>query len=314
MTVEQPLVAVGGGDQLRDLRRQEALELADALDLAELGLDAVFQRLVPVLELVGLLLQFCRLLLHRGMRGFQLAALQVHFGEQPRIAHRQHRLVRKGLHQADQALREIAGVAPQHHQRAEHAGLVSQRHHQHRVEAGGHRDVAQRNVAGLVQVRNRNRLAGAGRLAQRRALALDGAVAAFRILVDADRFRQVEAVARGVIGVDQHRVGMGDFQRARRHRRQHRVEIERGGDRAADLFQHLQLVDGLREVAGALLHLPFEVGVGLLQLRGHAVELSGELFQLIGGLHLDAVAELAFAEQPRAGGQRGDRDQHAPRQ
>jgi len=41
---------------VRDLRRQKTFELADALDFAELFFDALFQRFVPVQELVGLLL------------------------------------------------------------------------------------------------------------------------------------------------------------------------------------------------------------------------------------------------------------------
>ena len=118
----------------------------------------------------------------------------------------------------------------------------------------------------------------------------------------------------GVIAVDQHRVGMGDFQRARRHRRQHGVEIERGGDRAADFLEHLELVDRLRQIARALLDLGFEAGIGFLQLARHAVELVGEFFQLVLGVHVDAMAEIAGAEPPRAGAQRRDRDQHPPRQ
>ena len=117
-----------------------------------------------------------------------------------------------------------------------------------------------------------------------------------------------------VIAVDQHRVGVGDFQRARRHRRQHRVEIERGGDRAADFLEHLELVDGARQIAGARLDLGFEAGIGFLQLPGHAVELVGQFLQLVLGAHFDAMAEIAGAEPPRAGAQRGDRDQHPPRQ
>ena len=104
---------------------------------------------------------------------------------------------------------------------------------------------------------------------------------------------------------------MGDLQRARGHRRQHRVEIERGRHRAADLFQHLQFVDRLREVARALLHLGFEAGIGFGELAGHVVELIGELFQLVVGVDVDAMAEIAGAEPPRAGRERGDRDQHA---
>ena len=65
-------MAVGGGDQLRHLRRQEALEfLGDALDLGDLFFDPFFQRPVPVQQLVGLLLQLACLLLHGGMRSSQ---------------------------------------------------------------------------------------------------------------------------------------------------------------------------------------------------------------------------------------------------
>ncbi len=107
---------------------------------------------------------------------------------------------------------------------------------------------------------------------------------------------------------------MGDFQRARGDRRQHGVEIERGGNRAADFLKHLQLVDRAREVAGAFLDLGLEAGIGFLQLAGHAVELVGEFFQLVAGRHIDAMAEIAGAQPPRAGAQRGDRDQHPARQ
>jgi len=119
-------------------------------------------------------------------------------------------------------------------------------------------------------------------------------------------------MSRRVIAIDQHRIGTGDFQRTRRHRRQHRVEIERGGNGAADFLEHLELVDRLRQVAGARLHLGFEARIGLVQLPRHAVELIGEFLQFVSGPHIDAVAEIAAAETPRAGAQRGDRDQHPP--
>ena len=106
---------------------------------------------------------------------------------------------------------------------------------------------------------------------------------------------------------------MRDLQRARGDRRQHGVEVERGGDRAADLLQHLQLADRLREIARALLDLGFEHGIGLAELAGHRVELLGELFQLVIAVDLDALAEIAGAEPARAGAQRVDRHQHAPR-
>ena len=206
--------------------------------------------------------------LHDGVGRLQLAALVVHFGEQPRIAHRQHRLVRKGLHQPDQVGGEFAGVLPQHHQRAQNAGLVDQRHHQHRVEAGFDRDVAQRMIG--APRRDRGSRSARPSLAASPSGELSASMARWppsADLVDADRFGEVELAVAGVIAVDQHGVGMGDFQRARGDRRQHGVEVERGGDRAADLLEHLQLVDRLRQVARPLLHLGFEVGIGLGELR-----------------------------------------------
>ena len=72
VAVEQAFMAVGGGDQLRHLRRQKTLQLPDALDLAELCFHPLFQRAVPVLQLVGLLLQLVGLLAHGGVRGLQV--------------------------------------------------------------------------------------------------------------------------------------------------------------------------------------------------------------------------------------------------
>ncbi len=307
-------MAVGGGDQLRHLRRQETLQPPDALDLAQLFLDPLLQRPVPVLQLVGLFLQFCGLLLHGGVRGREFAALGVDFRKQPRIAHRQHRLMREGLHQPDQVGRKLAGHFAQHHQRAQDALLVDQRHHQHRMEAGLQHDIAQPVPGGAGQIGDRDRLAlRRGRAEHAVGLVDDEMVASGR-LVDADRLGEVELMLCRVVAVDQHRVGMGDLQRARRHRRQHRVEVERGGHRAADFLQHLEFVDRARQIPRPRLDLGFEAGIGFLQLAGHAVELVGQFLQLVPRAHLDAMAEIAGAEPPCACAQRGDRDQHPPRQ
>ena len=73
-------------------------------------------------------------------------------------------------------------------------------------------------------------------------------------------------------------------------------------DRAADFLKHLQLIDRLREVAGALLHLPFEVGIGLVQV-GPAMLLNwlASSSSSSAVFHLDAMAEIAGAKTPRAG-------------
>ena len=157
---------------------------------------------------------------------------------------------------------KLAGASPQHHQRAQDARLVDQRHHQHRMEAGRDRDIAQRMLGGCRDRQSRSarrsrRPRRAGVVARRWR---DGC------LRPTCRCRSTSVRLKlaivGIIAVDQHGVGMGDLERARRDRRQHGVEVERGGDGAADLFEHLQLVDRLRQIARALLHLLFEVGIG----------------------------------------------------
>ncbi len=164
------------------------------------------------------------------------------------------------------------------------------------------------------QLGDRDRLAGAHGVTERSVIRIENAVLAALGLIDAVGLDEVEATRRRVIGIDQDRVGMRDLQRAAGYRGQHGVEIERGRDRTADLFQHLQLIDRLRQITGALFDLGLQHRVGLRDLPSHAVELIGELFQLVMGAHLDAAPEVPGAEPARAGPQRGDRHQHTPRQ
>ena len=182
------------------------------------------------------------------------------------------------------------------------------------MKAGRDRHIAQQMIVGVVEIGDRDRLACCRGLAERAEVLVDGEVLALDGAVDADRLRQIELMLRGIIAVNQHRVGVGDFERARRDRRQHGVEIERGSHRAADLLEHFELVDRAREVAGACLDLGFKADIRLLQLARHAVELVGQFLQLVGGMDVDALAEIAGAEPPRAGAQCRDRNQHAARQ
>ena len=179
------------------------------------------------------------------------------------------------------------------------------------MKTGGDRDIAQQMVGGVGEIGNRDRLALGGGRAEHAGALVDGQMRAFGGLVDADRLRQVELLLRRIIAVDQHRIGMGDFERAGRHRRQYGVEIERGRNRAADFLENLKFIDRLRQIAGALLDLGFKAGIGFMQLAGHAVELIGEFFQLVLGVDVDAMAEIALAETARAAAQCRDRDQHA---
>ena len=92
------------------------------------------------------------------------------------------------------------------------------------------------------------------------------------------------------------------------------LEIERRVDRLRDLAERAQLGDRLRQFAGALLDLLFQVGVGFLEPSAHVVELVGEAFQFVAGLDRDALREIAAADPRRAGAQRLDRHHHAARQ
>ncbi len=99
--------------------------------------------------------------------------------------------------------------------------------------------------------------------------------------------------------------GLGD------DRVEHRLQVEGGVHRLADLAERAQLLDRLGELAGAHLHLALEARIGFLQAVRHVVELVGEPLELVAGLDRDALAEVAAADALRAGPQHLDRDDHA---
>jgi len=180
--------------------------------------------------------------------------------------------LRKGLHQPDQVGGELAGVLAQHHQRSNTpfwstSGTTSTNGSRPRPQHPAADDPRSRRDWGSRSARR------ARRLAERAAGLVDGEMAAFGRFIDADRFGQVELMVGGVIAVDQHRIGMGDFERAGGHRRQHGVEIERGGNRAADLLEALlaRLIDCARSRVRSSPSI--QVGIGFGELACHAVEL-----------------------------------------
>ena len=96
---------------------------------------------------------------------------------------------------------------------------------------------------------------------------------------------------------------------------QDKLQIKR---RAADDLEDLAggglLLEGLGELPGARLDLLLEVGVRLLKLDGCPIELLGQRLQLITGLHLDAMAEIAGADASRPIPEHADGRGHAPGQ
>ena len=107
---------------------------------------------------------------------------------------------------------------------------------------------------------------------------------------------------------------MGDLQRARRHRRQHGVEIERGGDRAADFLQHLELVDRARQIPRALLDLGLQGRISFASWP--AMLLNWSASSSSSSLVCTSMRWLKSPAPSRRAPARNavDRDQHAPRQ
>ena len=99
------------------------------------------------------------------------------------------------------------------------------------------------------------------------------------------------------------------------HRVEHRREV---AGRGVDDPQHLGgrglLLQRLGQFGGALLDALLQLGVGFLQIAGHAVELPGERFEFVAGMDLDAAVEIAGAEALGARRNRADRAGHAARQ
>ncbi len=106
--------------------------------------------------------------------------------------------------------------------------------------------------------------------------------------------------------------GLAQTHRLVEHRVEHRGEVAR---RAIDDLQYLGgrglLVERLFQFGGAVLDLFFEVGVGFLEVRGHAVEVAGEVFELVAGLDVDVAVEFAGADPRGARLQLADRHGHA---
>jgi hypothetical protein len=78
-------------------------------------------------------------------RFFEVARARLQFAEQPRILHRDDRLVGKGPHQFDLPLGKRLHSIPREINRAEHGPLAQQRHPEHGTSSGrhslGHREV-----------------------------------------------------------------------------------------------------------------------------------------------------------------------------
>src|SRR5207344_964812 len=75
-----------------------------------------------------------------------------------------------------------------------------------------------------------------------------------------------------------------------------------------------ELMGALLDLMGPLLDLALEAGIGILQLRRHAVELLGERFELVSSFDRDPLVEIAAANARGASAYRLDRNDHPARE
>ncbi len=85
--------------------------------------------------------------------------------------------------------------------------------------------------------------------------------------------------------------------RSFRDRFEHRLDIgRRAGDDTEDLAGRGLLFQGFCQLARAVFDLVLQVGVGFLKLGSHLVEFVGEHFDLVTGLEIETIAEIAGAD------------------
>ncbi len=78
----------------------------------------------------------------------------------------------------------------------------------------------------------------------------------------------------------------------------------------ADLTESTKLEDRLFELAGADFDLGFQIGVRVLELARHLIELISKRFEFVAGFDRDALRKIAAADAGGAGPQRVDGHHH----
>ena len=174
--------------------------------------------------------------------------------EQARVLDREHRLRGEGLQQVDRLLGNSPGSLAAHHQSADDALGAEQRHDQQRAKAGAHDDVENSDAGSSADRRIciGARCAAAWPMPASPMRICRSLMAAINPSLHAVGGAQAEFVRRLVENVDRAGVRAGELHRLGDDRVQHRLEVERGVDRLADLAQRAQLADRLRQLVGAI--------------------------------------------------------------
>ena len=150
-------------------------------------------------------------------------------------------------------------------------------------------------VRGFRKVRQRHSLSLPGGDTQNASVERDagGADRLLESRIKPVRFGKLEHVLCRVVAENLPGIGIRKFHRLGHDRRQHRLGIERRRDGAADFLKRLQFADRLGEIGGAFRDFLLEAAIGSVQFTRHPVELVGQFLDLIPGMDVDAVAEIA---------------------
>ena len=239
----------------------------------------------------------------------ELLTLALDLLEQLGVLDRQHRLISKRLDQIDGIGLKGARRLPADHKPADQAVLAQQRHGQQRAIPGLTNDVVEGVARFLIDIGDLHRAtlesgAADGPLAQMDRPSGQGLDDLGGELVSC---LNLEHLSVRIIRAKHTGVGVGECYGVTSDGAEHRLKLQGGVNRAADVAQRLQLADRALELQGALLDLAFEVGVGLLELAGHLVEVLGERLELVSGVDLDPAREIAPPDPSRPVLQRPDR-------
>ena len=183
--------------------------------------------------------------------------LLLEFLEQARVLDGDRRLRGEGLQQADRIVGKGANALAPHDERADHLVLMQERYGEQRAYAGLQVQLEQRVSRRLGQIVDLHGLAALGTLADQGVTGTDRMLphGGDQVLAHVVAGLQVELAAHRVVHVDRAAAGVGELAGVGKNRIQHHPQVERRGDRAADLAERLQLAHRARQLAGPRLHL-----------------------------------------------------------
>src|SRR5262245_4953542 len=180
----------------------------------------------------------------------QFARARLHLLKQAGVFERDAGLVGKALREGDHSLGKLSWSIALQHQRSKRALAAEKRQDQHRAQAGGRRDIAQRTARLHVHIGELHWLAPFDDLAAARRLSRDvhPANALNNGVLKSPRLLEPERAVVRMVPEDEAEVGTGKHDGAGDDGFEHGLEVQRRANGTTDFAQR-------REVAVARLHL-----------------------------------------------------------